>query len=83
MQVHIDGIGDSKVLSHEQREVLYEALTSHPKVEWAICVLDHTVIDDINILQATMRAMEGAVAGLPNGADRVLVDGPKVRKQCL
>jgi ribonuclease HII len=49
------------------------------QIEWAACVIEHTVIDDINILQATMRAMEGAVASLPRGApDRVLVDGNRV-----
>lgn len=44
-----------------------------PQVEWAACVVGRETIDEINILQATMRAMEGAVAKLPNGCDRVLV----------
>jgi ribonuclease HII len=74
-----DGVADSKQLSEAQREEVYAALTAHPRIEWAACVIEHTVIDDINILQATMRAMEGAVASLPHGApDRVLVDGNRV-----
>ena len=76
--VHIAGVADSKQLTEEQREALYAALTSHPRVEWSACVVSHTVIDSINILQATLRAMEGAVAGLATAPDRVLIDGNKV-----
>ena len=76
--VTIPGVDDSKALSADQREVAYAALTSHPDVEWGVAVVEHGVIDSINILQATMRAMESAVAALPHGAERVLVDGPRV-----
>ena len=76
--MHVEGVADSKQLTEEQREALYAALTSHPRVEWSACVVSHTVIDSINILQATLRAMEGAVAGLANAPDRVLIDGNKV-----
>ena len=54
--VHLDGVDDSKVLTEQQREELYELLTTHPRVSWAVSVVEHTVIDDINILQATLRA---------------------------
>lgn len=49
-----------------------DSATSKPQVEWAACVIDHGTIDEINILQATMRAMEGAVVKLPKGYDRCL-----------
>lgn len=39
-------------------------------------------IDRINILQAAMKAMEGAVAGLAPTADFVLVDGNRIPKAC-
>ena len=63
-----------------EHAAMHMPLASHParQVEWAACVVEHTVIDEINILQATLRAMEGAVAQLPCAPDRVLVDGNKV-----
>lgn len=73
--VVIAGVKDSKLLDHSQREAVYLELVSHPRVEWAVSVQDHTVVDSINILQATLRAMECAVAGLPRAPDRVLIDG--------
>lgn len=33
--VHLPGIDDSKAMSEEQREELYEAITSHPRIVWA------------------------------------------------
>jgi len=57
----IEGINDSKILDENQRERLYEAITGAEGVVWAAAVLDHEVIDEINILQATMRSMQEAV----------------------
>lgn len=76
--VRIEGIHDSKLLTEPERELLYDALVAHPGVSWAVSVIDHDVIDEINILQATMRAMERAVASLPSPPQLVLVDGPRV-----
>lgn len=72
----IPGVDDSKKLKEAEREALYAVLTTHPAVEWAVCVVPHDQIDRVNILQATFRAMEGAVAGLPTAPNRVLIDGP-------
>jgi ribonuclease HII len=47
----VPGVNDSKQLTAEQREALYAALTSHPSVHWGVSVQEHTVVDDINILQ--------------------------------
>lgn len=41
-------------------------------------VKEHTLIDEVNILQATLRAMEAAVAGLPVAPERVLIDGNRM-----
>lgn len=42
---------------------------------WNVAFVDETVIDKVNILQATMRAMHEAVLGLPCTDVRLLVDG--------
>jgi ribonuclease HII len=61
----IDGITDSKKITKEQdREDLYEAITSSPNVRWAVAVMDAPFIDKVNILQATMRAMAAAASAL-------------------
>ncbi|PRW34053.1 Ribonuclease HII [Chlorella sorokiniana] len=78
--VEISGIDDSKKLSAEQREALYEQLTTHPEVLWAAKVIEASEIDEINILQAAMKAMEGAAAGLRQKPDFLLVDGNRLPK---
>jgi ribonuclease HII len=61
----IDGITDSKKITKEKdREDLYEAITSSPNVRWAVAVMDAPFIDQVNILQATMRAMAAVAAAL-------------------
>jgi len=73
--VQVPGVNDSKKLDEAQREAVFAALTSHPRVQHSVCVVQRDVIDEVNILEASLRAMEGAVAGLPQPPDRVLVDG--------
>lgn len=70
----IEGLNDSKKLSEKRREALYEQITTQ-SVAWAVCLVDEAVIDEINILQATFRAMRGAVAKLGLQPDLCLVDG--------
>lgn len=59
----IMGLDDSKALSAKKREALFEQIHSHAL---AFCVASASVqeIDTLNILQATMLAMQRAVAGL-------------------
>jgi len=76
--VHIDGIADSKVLPEAARESVFAALTAHPDVRYSVSIQPPTVIDDVNILQATMLAMRESVLDLRTKApalDHVLVDG--------
>lgn len=61
----IDGITDSKKITKEEdRENLYKAITESPNVRWAVAVMDAPFIDKVNILQATMRAMEACSTAL-------------------
>ena len=70
----IAGLNDSKKLSEKRREALYDQITAQA-LAWAVCLVDEKVIDEINILQATYRAMRGAVEGLTLRPDLCLVDG--------
>lgn len=52
LDVHIEGIRDSKDITDEdERERIFEQLTTHPRVRFAVHVNSHTRIDEINILQ--------------------------------
>ena len=70
----IDGLNDSKKISEKRREALYDLITAQA-LAWAVCLVDEKIIDEINILQATYRAMRGAVAQLGLSPDLCLVDG--------
>ena len=72
--LEIDGLNDSKKLSEKRREALYEIITQKA-IAWAVCMVDEKTIDEINILQATFRAMRGAAAQLDPQPDFCLVDG--------
>jgi ribonuclease HII len=67
------GLADSKVLSFEEREELFEAILATSKV--GIAMISHAEIDTINIRQASLRAMCKALAALPCVPDLALVDG--------
>lgn len=70
----IEGLRDSKKLTAAARERLADAIRLHA---FAWCVAEASVaeIDTLNILHATMLAMERAVAGLNCAPDMVWVDG--------
>ncbi|WP_300442132.1 ribonuclease HII [Zoogloea sp.] len=70
----IAGLADSKKLSEKRREKL--AIEIREKaLAWCIAEASVEEIDRLNILHATMLAMQRAVAGLALVPDRVLVDG--------
>ena len=70
----IDGLNDSKKLTEKRRDALYDEICDKA-LAYAIASVDHTVIDEINILQATYQAMTQAIAGLSLPADFALIDG--------
>lgn len=73
------GLDDSKKLTAPRREALYETLVENPDVVWAVSVQGSDVVDRINILQATHRAMREAVAALSRAVDHSLIDGLPVK----
>ena len=80
----IVGLADSKKLSEKRREKL--AIEIREKaLAWCIAEASVEEIDQLNILHATMLAMQRAVAGLALVPDRVRVDGnrcPRLEVPC-
>lgn len=72
------GLNDSKKLSPVQRSALFQKLTTTPGIVYAIGISDHHLIDQINILEATKRAMIDAVNALSFAPVYLLVDGLKL-----
>lgn len=70
----IEGLTDSKKLTEKRREAL--AIEVKEKaLAWTIARADADEIDELNILHATMLAMQRAVAQLSTQPDFVLIDG--------
>lgn len=75
----IKGLADSKKLSAKKREQLFVEIRDKA-LAWSVASASPAEIDEINILWATMLAMQRAVAGLGLAPDEVLVDGNRVPK---
>lgn len=72
-------LNDSKQLNEAKREVFYTLITSLPGIRYGIAQLDAPVIDELNILRATHRAMQQALDQLKPAPAHILVDGLKVK----
>ncbi len=73
----IDGLTDSKKLSEKKRLTLFPEI-QQKALAWSIGRCSAQEIDQLNIFQATMLAMQRAVAGLAIQPDFVLIDGNKI-----
>lgn len=69
------GINDSKALTPQRRETVFETLMTGAGIHVGVGRADPVEIDDLNILQATFLAMCRAVVDLPIIPDCALVDG--------
>jgi len=72
--VSLDGLTDSKILTLKQREHFFPII-KQVAVAFAIETVSSEVIDEINILQASLLAMKQAVEKLSPLADLLLIDG--------
>ena len=76
----VEGLTDSKKLSHRQRESLRIELESLlPARHWAVGSASPAEIDEVNILQATYLAMHRAIAQLQPAPTLLLVDGNRFK----
>ena len=67
-------LNDSKKVTEKRRAVLYEKITREA-VAWSVAWADEKEIDERNILNARMLAMERAIQGLSVQPDLALIDG--------
>ncbi len=70
----LPGLTDSKKLTANKREILSDSIKKQA-LSWSLGQASVEEIDGLNILHATMLAMQRAVADLPMAIDKVLVDG--------
>lgn len=68
------GIFDSKMLSPARREIQKNRIIQSSSL-WGIGIVDHDIVDRINVLQASLLAMKRAIENLPLNPDIILVDG--------
>lgn len=76
--IELPGINDSKKLTAQQRERLYRQIEENPAILKGVAVVEAVIIDQVNILQATLLAMIAAIAKLSQKPDYVLVDGNRL-----
>ncbi|WP_144391642.1 ribonuclease HII [Pleionea sediminis] len=73
----IVGLTDSKKLSEKKRDFFFDEI-KEKAIAWSLGRCEVEEIDEINILNASMLAMERAVEGLSVQPEHVLVDGNKI-----
>ncbi|MCW8850307.1 MAG: ribonuclease HII [Melioribacteraceae bacterium] len=72
----IDGVNDSKKIKESDRSILAELIKSKA-LTYAYGIVNQNIIDEINILQATLKAMKIAVSKLNIKPDLIFIDGNK------
>ena len=74
----IPEVNDSKKLTEKKREQLYDIIINNA-LDWSVASVSEKEIDEINILNATMKAMDMAISGLKITPDLALIDGNQNR----
>jgi ribonuclease HII len=78
----LEGVTDSKKLSEKKREYLFDKIIENA-VAYSIAIADEKEIDEINIRNATFRAMNKAVNSLDITPDFVLIDGNAIKDMTI
>ena len=70
----IAGVDDSKKIAEAKRNLLFDVIMKQA-ISVGVGISDSQTVDRVNILQATLRAMESAVSSLSPQPDCLLIDG--------
>jgi len=85
---YLEGLTDSKQLTHQQREELRPVI-EEKALAWAVAAVDHEEIDQINILNASFLAMHRAIEKLHLQPQYLVIDGnrfkayPQIPHSCI
>ena len=78
----IEGLRDSKLLTKNKREELFKLIIEN-SYEYSVASLDNKRIDNLNILNASLVAMENSISMLKSDFNKGYIDGPHVPKNLL
>lgn len=73
-ELDIPGLNDSKKLTEKKREALFDIITAQAAA-WSVARVEAAEIDEMDILNARMLAMQRAINGLAVKPDLALIDG--------
>lgn len=76
---YLEGLNDSKKLTHQQRDEL-RPIIEREALAWAVAFVDHEEIDQINILNASFLAMHRAIEQLGLAPQHLVIDGNRFKK---
>ena len=71
----IEGVNDSKLLSPKKRDDLYDVIQNEC-LSFSVASIDNHVIDQKNILVATLQSMKDSIDAIGINADEIIIDGP-------
>ena len=71
----INGVNDSKLLTPKKRDFLYDVIQNEC-LSSSIKSIDNQIIDEKNILVATLESMKQAIDAIEIAADEIVIDGP-------
>ncbi|MED6343378.1 MAG: ribonuclease HII [Pseudomonadota bacterium] len=71
----IEGVNDSKLLSPKKRDDLYDVIQNEC-LSFSVASIDNHVIDQKNILVATLQSMKDSIRAIGVNADEIIIDGP-------
>lgn len=72
--LELPGLDDSKQVAEKRREALYDQITAQAEA-WSVAWVEPKEIDEIDILNSRIKAMQLAIDGLSPKADFALIDG--------
>jgi len=75
---YLEGLNDSKKLTHQQRDEL-RPIIEREALAWAVAFVDHEEIDQINILNASFLAMHRAIEKLMVIPQHLVIDGNRFK----
>lgn len=81
-EIEIPGLNDSKKLTEKKREALYDLITARAEA-WSVARVEAAEIDELDILNARMLAMNRAIGGLSLKPDLCLIDGNRDHGSCV